>query len=105
MVNINWLQHSRNNEQIALSAVRMVMKREVNGSNPGGVKCFSTHMSFESNSSDISRFMFLIVTCLITPDRLCLFLIQLTLFSAMSDSLSGGESSVVNGLGLNNGQG
>ena len=37
----------------------MVMKREVNSSNPSGVKCFSTHLSFECNSSDSSRFMFL----------------------------------------------
>ena len=34
-----------------------VKKREFNGSNPGGVKCFLSRLSFESNSSDISRFM------------------------------------------------
>ena len=34
------------------------MKQEVKVSNPGGVKCFSTRLSFESCSSDISRFMF-----------------------------------------------
>ena len=34
-----------------------VMDREVNGSNPGGVKCFSTLLSFGSNSSDISWFI------------------------------------------------
>ena len=33
------------------------MDREVNGSNSGGVKYFSTRPSFESNASDISRFM------------------------------------------------
>ena len=31
---------------------------EVSGLNPGGVKCISTGLSFKSNSSDISRFMF-----------------------------------------------
>ena len=39
----------------------MVMKREGNGSNPGGGKCFSARLSFERNSSDISRFMFVIL--------------------------------------------
>ena len=41
-------------------AVQLVMDREVSRSNPGGVKCFSTRLSFESNSSDISRFMFIL---------------------------------------------
>ena len=35
----------------------MVMKQEGSGSNPGGVKCFPARLLFESNSSDISRFM------------------------------------------------
>ena len=34
------------------------MDQEVSGSNPGGVKCFCNRLSFKSNSSDISRFMF-----------------------------------------------
>ena len=33
-------------------------EREVNGSNHGGVNGFFIRLSFESNSSDISRFMF-----------------------------------------------
>ena len=33
-------------------------EREVNGSKHGGVKCFFIRLSFESNSSDISRFLF-----------------------------------------------
>ena len=60
--NVKWLQHRKNKSHIAQSVVHKVMKREVNGSNPGGVKCFSTRLSFESNSSDISRLMFTIVT-------------------------------------------
>ena len=39
--------------------MHLVMDPEVNGSNPGGVKCFSISLSFESNSSDIHRFMFI----------------------------------------------
>ena len=39
-------------------AAHMIMDPEVSGSNLGGVKCFSTRQSFESNSSDISRFIF-----------------------------------------------
>ena len=38
--------------------MHLVMEREVSGSNPGGVECFSTQLSFESNSSHISRLMF-----------------------------------------------
>ena len=51
------MQQLQNWGEIAQSAVHMVMKREVNGSNPGGVKLFSTRLSFESNLSDMSRFM------------------------------------------------
>ena len=38
--------------------MHMGMDLEVSGSNAGGVKYFSTRLSFESNSSEISRFMF-----------------------------------------------
>ena len=38
--------------------VHLVMDLEVNGSNPDGVKYYSSRLSFESNSSDISGFMF-----------------------------------------------
>ena len=41
-------------------SVYLVMDREDGGSSPGGIKCFSTRLSFESKSSDISRFMFFI---------------------------------------------
>ena len=43
---------------IVEKSVHQVKDREISGSNPDGVKCFSTRLSFESNSSDISRFMF-----------------------------------------------
>ena len=42
------------------------MDRELNGSNPVGVKCFSTRLSFESNSSDISRFILATASLLMT---------------------------------------
>ena len=38
--------------------VNLVMDQVVSGSNPGEFKCFSTRLSFESNSFAISRFMF-----------------------------------------------
>ena len=44
---------------IAQLAVHLDQDREVNGSNPGVVKIFSTRLSFESNSSDFSRLIFL----------------------------------------------
>ena len=46
--------------------MHLVMDREVSGSNPGGGKCFSTRLSFESRPSDISRFMFDFAPCAIT---------------------------------------
>ena len=52
------LGHAEDHALIEEWAVHMVMYREGRGSKPGGVKCFSTRLSFESNSSDISRFMF-----------------------------------------------
>ena len=33
-------------------------EREFNGSNHGAVKCFFIRLSFERNSSDMSRFLF-----------------------------------------------
>ena len=43
---------------MAQLVVQMIMKEEGNGSNPDGVKCFSTRLSIESISSDIIWFMF-----------------------------------------------
>ena len=45
--------------QIAQSEVQKVIKREVNGWNRGGVKCFSTGLSFESYSSDVVGLCFI----------------------------------------------
>ena len=39
-------------------AVYLVMNRKVKYSNPGGVTLFSNRLLFESNSSEISRFLF-----------------------------------------------
>ena len=41
----------------------LVLDREVSDSNPGGFKSFSPRLLFESNSSDISRFMFFPCCC------------------------------------------
>ena len=52
------VKHSNKKGLIDEWAVHLIMGRDLNGSNPGGVKCFSNRLSFESNSSVISWFMF-----------------------------------------------
>ena len=58
VANIKSVAAYESKRQIGQSVVQKVIKREVIGSNRGGVKCFFTGLSFESNSSDISRIMF-----------------------------------------------
>ena len=43
VANINWLQHSKNEDMMAEFEVLGVTFREVSGSHPGGEKCFCTH--------------------------------------------------------------
>ena len=41
--------------------MHLVKNRQGSGSNPGGVKCFFIRLSFESNSSNISRSIFFLI--------------------------------------------